>query len=104
MKRFLLMAVAAAGLTLVGFTSTAKADHYMGGGWGGGYGRGYGYGGFHGGCGPRYGYGYRPYVAPGLFIGGPRVGVGIGIGTGYAYPPPPVYGAGYGYPGYYGGW
>ncbi|MGE5192676.1 MAG: hypothetical protein ACM3U2_09250 [Deltaproteobacteria bacterium] len=99
MKRFLLLAAAVGGLTLAGFASTAKADHFMGGGWGGGYGRGYGCG-WHGGCGPRYGYGYRPVVSPGLFIGGPRFS--FGIGTGYAYPSYPAYGQGCGYPGYYG--
>jgi hypothetical protein len=99
MKRFLLLAAVVGGLTLAGFASTAKADHFVGGGWRGGYGRSYGYG-WRGGCGPRYAYGYRPYVAPGLFMGGPRIG--IGIGTGYAYPSAPVYGPGYGYPGYYG--
>jgi len=98
MKRILMTAAAVVGLTLAGTVSTAKADHFVGGGWGGGYGRGYGYGGWRAGCGPRYR--YRPVVAPGLFIGGPRFSVGIG--TGYAYPTYPVYGPGYVTPGYYG--
>ena len=99
MKRFLLLAAVVVGLTFCGF-STAKADGWRGGGWRGGY-RPYG---AHWG-GPRfYGYGYRPYVGPRVFIGGPRIGIGVGYGAyGYPTPYPPVYGGyGYGYPGY--GW
>jgi hypothetical protein len=97
MKRFLLLAALVGGLTLVGFTSTAKADR-NGWGRGGWHGNGRFYGGY-GYRGPyRYGYGYRPYVAPGIVIGGPRFGVGIGTGYGY----PPAYGPAYGYPAY--GW
>ena len=95
MKRFLLIAAAAVGLAFCGFSSTASAAGPYG--WRGGYRP---YGGYW--RGPRfYGYGYRPYVAPGVFIGGPRIGVGIGSG-GYGYPAPypPAYGYGYGYPGY----
>jgi hypothetical protein len=99
MKRFFLLAALVGGLTLVGFSSTAKADRFVGGGWRGGYGHGYGYG-WRGAYGPRYGYGYRPLVAPGLVIGGPRFSVGIG--TAYPYPAYPAYGAGCAYPGYYG--
>jgi hypothetical protein len=93
MKRFLLLAALVGGFTLVGFTSTAKANNWGRAGW-------RGPGRFYGGYGyrPGYRYGYRPYVAPGVVIGGPRFG--IGIGTPYAYPP--VYGPAYGYPGY--GW
>lgn len=96
MKRFLLLAAAVAGLTFCGFSSTAKADGWRHG-WHGGYG---GYGHYHGYWGPRsYGYGYRPYVAPGVFIGGPRVGFGVGVAPAYAYPGPAYgYGYGYGYP------
>jgi hypothetical protein len=97
MKRFLLLAALVGGFTLIGFTSTAKADRddWGRGGWRG-HGRingGYAYRGRFG-----YGYGYRPYAAPGVFIGGPRFGVGIAPAYGY----PPVYGPAYGYPAY--GW
>src|SRR5262245_24422474 len=99
MKRFLLIAAAVVGLAFCGFSSTAKADGWRHG-WRGGYGPYRGYWG-----GPRfYGYRYRPYVAPGVFIGGPRVGIGIGYGAyGYPAPYPPAYGYGYSYPGY-GAW
>jgi len=98
MKRFLILAAVVGGLTLTGFASTAKAD-----GWRGGYGRWHGYGyGWRGGYRPYYGYGYRPYVAPGVVIGGPRFRIGVGVAPAYAYPPRAYYGPGYGYPGYYG--
>jgi hypothetical protein len=89
MKRFLIMAAVLGGLTFAGFGSTASAGY-----WGPGYGRcGYTYRGW----GRPYGfYGVQPYVAPSVFIGGPRIG--IGIGTPYAYPAGyPVYGYGYPY-------
>jgi hypothetical protein len=90
MKRFLILATIAGGLTLCVRPTVAQAQ------WGYGY------------YGPRYrpyAYGwrpgpyrpyYRPYAAPGVFIGGPRIG--IGIGAGYPYPPPPAYVAPYAYP------
>jgi len=86
MKRILMLTAMLGGLVICGWPSTAQAQ------WGYGY-RGpryrpyYGYGWRPG---PYYPYGYQPYVAPGVFIGGPRIG--IGISPGYAYPPPPVYG------------
>lgn len=89
MKRFLIMAAVLGGMTFAGMGATADAGY-----WGPGNGHcGYGYRGW----GRPYGYyGVRPYAAPGIFIGGPRIGVGIG--TGYAYPAPyPVYGYGYPY-------
>jgi hypothetical protein len=89
MKRSLWLAAVLTGLTLWGGASTATAQ-----GWGySHYGpryRPYAYGWRPG---PYYRYGYRPYAAPGVFIGGPRIG--IGFGGGYAYPPPPVYVAPY---------
>jgi hypothetical protein len=94
MKRILILATIVGGLVLCVRPMATQAQ-----GWGYGY------------YGPRYrpyGYGwrpgpyypYRPYVAPGVFIGGPRIG--IGIGTAYPYPPPPVYPppCAYPYPGY----
>ena len=97
MKRFFLLAALVGGLTWLGTSSTAKADHFVGPSWRG-YGRPYGYA--WRGYGPRYGYGYRPLVAPGFVIGGPRFSVGIG--TAYPYPAYPAYGPGCAYPGYYG--
>src|SRR5262245_58317318 len=96
MKRFFLLAALVGGMTWLGTSSTAKADHFVGPGWRG-YGRPHGYA--WRGYGPRY-YGYRPFVTPGLVIGGPRFSVGIG--TAYPYPAYPVYGSGCAYPGYYG--
>ncbi len=94
MKRILLLAAVAGGWMLYGSASTAKAQ-----GWGyGHYGpryRPYAYGWRPG---PYYPYGYRPYAAPGIYIGAPRIG--IGIAPGYAYPPPVMYGPPYPYPGY----
>jgi len=108
MKRFLLLAALAGGLTLGAFSSTASAQgwgrggyghcHYGYGGWGGGYG---GYGGYRGFVGMRgFGYNpylYQPYYRPGIVIGGPALGIntgyGYGTGIGYSYP----YGIGYPY-------
>jgi hypothetical protein len=101
MKRFLLLAAVVGALTLggFGFASTANAHP----GWGHG-----GYGGYHGGWGPRYhggyrtyAYGYRPYVAPGFYAGGPRFSIGfnsgIGCGNPYNYYGSAVYPPAYGW-------
>jgi len=92
MKRFLILAAMVGGLMVCAWPKTVQAQGWRYGYYGPRY-RPYGYGWRPG---PWYPYGYRPYVAPGVFIGGPRVG--IGIGGGYAYPPPPVYGPAYPYP------
>src|SRR5262249_60053233 len=85
MKRFFLLAALVGGLTWLGTSSTAKADHFVGPGYRG-YGRPYGYG--WRGYGPRY-YGYRPLVAPGLVIGGRRLPGRRGAGPLRPPRPPP---------------
>ena len=92
MKWFLMLATVIGGLTLFGSTSTANAY---------GYRVRYYYGpyGYRAVYRPRYAY-PPPYVAPGVVVAGPRVGVSVA--PVYAYPPPAVYAPGYVHPGY--GW
>jgi hypothetical protein len=93
MKWFLLLATLVGGLAIFGSASTANAYPYR---------VRYAYGpyGYRAVYRPRYAY-PPPYVAPGVVVAGPRVGIGVGVAPVYTYPAP-VYGPGYVYPGYYG--